>query len=238
MIQNNWLLFLIGQYPHGPLGGLASTLLISAASLLLSFPVGLLLALARVSPIRVIRAVAFFLVYFIRGIPILMLVFWAYFVVPLLTGHAVSGVTTLIVSLVIYKGVYLAEIIRGGIESLPPGQTQAATALGLGYWDRNFRVILPQALYNMLPSMLSQFISTVKDTSIGYIISAPELTFAANQVNASLMTKPFEVFALLAFIYFMLNLILSSIVRAIERRLGKSKRNEQPVSPADATQAT
>jgi len=218
VLRDHWLLFLIGQYPNGSLGGLAATLLISVLSLLLSLPVGLLLALARGSPIRVFRAMAFFLVYFIRGIPLLMLVFWAYFAVPMLTGHAVSGVTTLVVSLVIYKGVYLAEIIRGGIESLPIGQPQAATALGLGYWDTNFRVILPQALYNMLPSMLSQFISTVKDTSIGYIISAPELTFAANQVNASLMTKPFEVFTLLAFIYFVINFMLSSAVRAIESK--------------------
>ncbi len=222
ILQDNWLLFLIGQYPNGPVGGLAATLLISAVSLLLSFPVSLLLALARLSPIRGIRAAAFCLVHFVRGIPLLMLVFWAYFVVPLLTGHAVSGVTTLIVSLVFYKGAYLAEIIRGGIESLPAGQTQAATALGLCYWDRHTRVILPQAVYNMLPSMLSQFVGTVKDTSIGYIISAPELTFAANQVNTTLMTQPFEVFALVALAYFSINALLSALIGSIERRMSKS----------------
>ncbi|MBH9710605.1 ABC transporter permease subunit, partial [Burkholderia contaminans] len=100
---------------------------------------------------------------------------------------------------------YLAEIIRAGIQALPPGQQEAGRALGLSYLQTMRRVILPQALYNMLPSMLSQFVSTVKETSLAYVISVQELTYAANQINSVLLTKPFEVFALLALTYFLLN---------------------------------
>ena len=85
------------------------------------------------------------------------------------------------------------------------------------------RVILPQALYNMLPSMLSQFVSTVKETSLAYVISVQELTYAANQVNSVLLTKPFEVFALLALTYFILNFGLSSLIRLVELRIGRRR---------------
>ena len=100
----------------------------------------------------------------------------------------------MVVALVCYESAYLAEIIRAGIQALPSGQQEAGRALGLSYLQTMRRVILPQAL-NMLPSMLSQFVSTVKETSLAYVISVQELTYAANQVNSVQLTKPFEVFA-------------------------------------------
>ncbi len=91
------------------------------------------------------------------------------------------------------------------------------------------RVILPQALYNMLPSMLSQFVSTVKETSLAYVISVQELTYAANQINSVLLTKPFEVFALLALTYFILNFGLSALVHLTEKRIGSRRAGRAPV---------
>lgn len=94
------------------------------------------------------------------------------------------------------------------------------------------RIILPQAMFNMLPSMLSQFISTVKETSLAYVISVQELTYAANQVNSVLLTKPFEVFGLLALTYFVLNLSLTGLVRLTERRVEKKRLGRQMPTPA------
>ncbi|WP_268622142.1 amino acid ABC transporter permease, partial [Escherichia coli] len=131
--------------------------------------------------------------------------------------------TTMVVALVCYESAYLAEIIRAGIQALPPGQQEAGRALGLSYLQTMRRVILPQAPYNMLPSMLSQFVSTVKETSLAYVISVQELTYAANQINSVLLTKPFEVFALLALTYFILNFGLSALVHLTEKRIGSRR---------------
>src|SRR5574343_1491970 len=182
IIQDNWVLLMIGQYPNGPLGGLASTLIVSALSIVLAFPCGVLVALARISPWRVLRWPATALVYGARGIPLLMIILWVYFLVPVLIGRNVSGFTTMVCTLVIYESAFLAEIVRAGIQALPKGQMEAARALGHSYLCAMWFVILPQALYNMLPSMLSQFISTIKETTLGYVINVHELTFAASQV--------------------------------------------------------
>jgi polar amino acid transport system permease protein len=219
ILRENWLLFLIGQYPHGPIGGLAMTLFMAVLGLALSFPIAVGLALARLSPRRAISLPAQGIIHVVRGLPLIMFIFWVYFLSPLVIGRPIGGVETLIIALVLYEASYLAEIIRAGIEGLPEGQREAAHALGLGYIPTTFRVILPQALHNMLPSMVSQFVSTIKETSLGYVISAHELTFAASQVNNLLMTKPFEVYGLLALTYFALCFALTSLARLLERRL-------------------
>lgn len=231
ILQDNALLLLIGQYPHGPIGGLAATLGLAAVSLLLAFPGGILLALGRVSPYRIFYLPASAIVYVVRGLPLLMFIFWAYFFVPLIIGRPVAGATTMVVALVIYESAYLAEIIRAGIQALPAGQQEASRALGLSYMQTMRKVILPQALFNMLPSMLSQFISTVKETSLAYVIGVQELTYAANQINSVLLTKPLEVFTLLALTYFVLNFGLTCLVAFTERMIGR-KRSGQAVKVA------
>jgi polar amino acid transport system permease protein len=228
IFSENWLLFLVGQYPDGPLGGLALTLILSLAGLVLSFPLSVILALCRSGNIRALRWIATIIVYAIRGTPIVMLVFWSYFLVPTLIGHSVSGVTTLICTLIVYEAAYLSEVVRAGIESLPKGQQEASRALGLGYWRTNTYVVLPQALFNMIPSIITQFVSTIKDTSIGYVISVQEVTFSANTVNNSLLTKPFQVFAILALIYFCVCFTLTQFAQFYERRV-TSKRSRVKV---------
>ena len=223
ILQNNWLLFLVGQYPHGPIGGLVMTLFMATISLALCFPFAIGLALARLSPYRWLRLPATAIVHTVRGLPLIMFIFWTYFFSPLIIGRAVGGVETLVIALVVYEAAYLSEIIRAGIEGLPRGQTEAATSLGLRYWPTTIKVVLPQALHNMLPSMVSQFVSTIKETSLGYVISAHELTFAAAQVNNVLLTQPFEVYGILALTYFALCFALTSLARLIERRISASR---------------
>lgn len=223
ILENNWLLFLVGQYPHGPIGGLAMTLFMAALSLALCFPFAIGLALARLSPYRWLRLPATAIVHTVRGLPLIMFIFWTYFFSPLIIGRAVGGVETLVIALVVYEAAYLSEIIRAGIEGLPKGQVEAATSLGLRYWPTTIKVVLPQALHNMLPSMVSQFVSTIKETSLGYVISAHELTFAAAQVNNVLLTQPFEVYGILALTYFALCFALTSLARLIERRISAGR---------------
>jgi polar amino acid transport system permease protein len=230
-VRDDWLLLLIGQYPNGPLGGLAATLLLSVLGISLAFPLSVLVALARISPWPVLRAPATALVYTMRGVPLLMIIFWGYFLVPLLIGKVVPGFVTMVVALVVYEAAFLSEIVRAGIQSLPAGQADAARALGHSHFGAMRYVILPQALYNMMPSLLSQFVSTIKETTLGYVINVPELTFAANQINNRLLTKPFEVFFLLAVIYFVVCWSLTQLANWLERsiaakRAGKGRSRE------------
>ncbi|MBD9667100.1 amino acid ABC transporter permease [Variovorax sp. VRV01] len=219
---------LIGQYPSGPLGGLALTLILSVLGLGLAFPLSIVLALCRLSPWAILRWPSTLIVYVVRGIPLVMLVFWSYFLVPVLIGRPTSAFTTLVVTLVIYQSTYMSEIVRAGIEALPKGQTEASRSLGLSYGLTMRQVILPQALYNMLPSLISQFVSTIKETSIGYVISVHELTYSANMVNSSLLTKPLQVFVTLSLIYFVVCFALTRTARAVEQRVERRRARITP----------
>jgi len=221
LVQTYWLYFLVGQYPAGPLGGLALTLLLAASALLLALPVGVALGLARVSPWAALRWPVGTLVTVVRGIPLLMVIFWAYFFLPGVTGHKTEQFSTMLMALVLFDGVYLAEIVRAGIVAMPPGQGESARALGLGYWRTMRLVILPQALRHMLPSLVNQFISTIKETSLGYIIGLTEVSFIAAQINTQVFTKAPQVYALLGLTYFVLCFGLSRVAFVLERRLGR-----------------
>jgi polar amino acid transport system permease protein len=228
ILHDNGMLLLMGQYPNGPLGGVLCTLLISVLAVLLAFPIGVLLGLARISPWRWFSWPAACWVYVLRGIPLLMVVFWTYFCVPLLIGHNISGFATMLCTLVIYESAYIAEIVRGGIQALPGGQYEASRALGMSYLKTLRVVILPQALYNALPSLVSQLVSIIKDSTLGYVINVPELTYAANQVNNQLLTKPFQVFAIVAISYYLICFSLTWLANKLEERIARKRRNVTP----------
>lgn len=223
ILSQYWLTFLIGQYPHGPLGGLAMTVIVAVCSILFSLPIAIGLAVARVSPIRALRLASAGLVHFVRGMPLLMLIFWCYFVIPMATGYSVSGFWTLVCALTIYEAAYLSEVIRSGIQAIPAGQIEAARSMGGGYGLTMGSVVLPQALFNVLPGMTSQFISTIKETSLGYVIAVNELTFAANQVNNIVLTQPLQVFAVLASIYFVLCFALTGMLTILETAIRRRR---------------
>lgn len=221
---------LIGTFPNGPLGGLALTLVLAVTGLVCAFPLAVLVGIARTSSMRWIQWPAAAIVHTLRGLPVLMLLFWAYFVIPLVTGEAVSGVTTVICALVAYETAFLGEVIKGGIQAIPKGQVEAARSLGMGYFRTLREVVLPQALFNMIPSILNQLISLIKNTSLAYIISVNELTFSAYQINTQLLTQPFQVYFILAMTYFVICYALSALVGRLEKHI-RNKRTAA-LSPA------
>jgi polar amino acid transport system permease protein len=223
ILRDYWLLLLIGQYPNGPLGGLANTLILSALAIALAFPVSILMALARLSTWRVLRWPVTALVYVTRGVPLLMLILWTYFLIPLWTGADVPSFAIMLATLVVYQGAFLSEVVRAGIVALSVGQMDAAKALGHSYGSAMRFIILPQALYNMIPSMISTFVATIKDTTLGYVINVPDLTFAASQVNNQLLTQPFQVFLILAVVYYALCWSLTYLANAVERRIARRR---------------
>ncbi|MDM0087523.1 MULTISPECIES: amino acid ABC transporter permease [unclassified Variovorax] len=218
LIHTYWLYFLVGQYPNGPLGGLALTVILAALGLVLALPLGIVFGLARVSPYRWLRWPVTALVFVVRGIPLLMVIFWAYFFLPSVTGVKTDQFTTMLIALVVFDAVYLAEIVRAGIQGLPKGQMECARALGLGYGRAMRLVVLPQALRSMLPSLVNQFVSTIKETSLGYIIGLAEVSFIATQINTQVFTRPAEVYGILGLTYFILCFGLSRFAYWLERR--------------------
>ena len=230
ILHTYWKLLLIGSYPSGPLGGMAMTLLLSLLTMILTFPFSILLALAHSRGSASLRRWSSAWVALIRGIPLIMLIFWIYFLIPLLIGRNVSGFATMLTSLIIYETAYVSEIIRSGIEALSRGQNEAAKALGLSFVQTHLRVILPQALYNTLPSLVNQFTSIVKETSLGYVINVQEFTFAANQVDGEVLTLPFQIFFILAAGYFVVCYSLTRLAGRLENGV-KRRRASVPMAP-------
>jgi len=219
MVDKYAMYFLLGLYPKGPLGGLALTLALASAGLLLALPLGLLLGLGRISPWRALRWPVTALVFVVRGTPLLMVIFWAYFFLPSLTGVRTDRFNTMLIALVVFDAAYLAEIVRAGIQALPKGQVEAARSLGLSYLQAMRLVVLPQALRHMLPSLVNQFVSTIKETSLGYIIGLAEVSFIATQINTLVFVLPTQIYLTLGLTYFILCFGLSRLAFWLERRL-------------------
>ncbi|MBD8626912.1 MAG: amino acid ABC transporter permease [Massilia sp.] len=219
LIDTYWLYFLVGQYPDGPLGGLVLTILLSGAALLLAMPLGLMLGIARVSRRRAISLPVGGFVQLVRAVPLLLVLFWVYFFLPAVTGVKTSQAMTMLIVLVVFDSVYLAEIVAAGIRALPKGQLESARSLGLGYGQALRHVVLPQTLRHGLPSIVNQLVSTIKATSLGYIIGLSEVSFIATQINTLVFTRSVEVYLILALTYFILCFGLSRLAFLLERRL-------------------
>ncbi|MBD8542305.1 amino acid ABC transporter permease [Oxalobacteraceae sp. CFBP 8761] len=219
LIDTYWLYFLVGQYPDGPLGGLVLTILLSGAALVLAMPLGLMLGIARVSRRRAISLPVGGFVQLVRAVPLLLVLFWVYFFLPAVTGVKTSQAMTMLIVLVVFDSVYLAEIVAAGIRALPKGQLESARSLGLGYGQALRHVVLPQTLRHGLPSIVNQLVSTIKATSLGYIIGLSEVSFIATQINTLVFTRSVEVYLILALTYFILCFGLSRLAFLLERRL-------------------
>jgi len=219
LIDTYWLYFLVGQYPDGPLGGLVLTILLSGAALVLAMPLGLMLGIARVSRRRAVSLPVGAFVQLVRAVPLLLVLFWVYFFLPAVTGVKTSQAATMLIVLVVFDSVYLAEIVAAGIRALPKGQLESARSLGLGYGQALRHVVLPQTLRHGLPSIVNQLVSTIKATSLGYIIGLSEVSFIATQINTLVFTRSVEVYLILALTYFLLCFGLSRLAFLLERRL-------------------
>ena len=188
--------------------GLITTLWMSAVIVFLSFLFGNCLAAIRFSKLRVLSIPVSLYIELMRATPLLMIIFWFYFILPLLTGKAPSPMLAVLTGMVAFRSAVMAEIVRGGLRAVPRGQWEAAQASGLSpVWVLRF-VILPQAVVNMLPSLTSQSVATLKSTSLAYLLGVVELTRAGNLV-ISREYKAIEILAAVALIYLFVNLGIS-----------------------------
>ena len=186
---------------------------------------GTLLALARLSPIRPLAWLAAGYVNLMRSIPLVLVIFWFFFLVPLIL-QAVTGAErppqvgaerTALVTFVMFEAAFFCEIMRAGIQSIPKGQVHSAYALGLSYGQTMRLVVLPQAFRNMLPVLLTQTIVLFQDTSLVYVISATDFVGAAAKV-AQRDSRLVEMYLFVATVYFVLCSALSTLVRQVQKR--------------------
>ena len=223
VIWDNITYFMIGRYPHGPLGGVGLTLFLALVSCVLSFFGGLILGLLSISRNRVLRIVSTIVLNFIRGMPLLMVIFWMYFLLPALMGKTIRETNTVIVALTIFTSAYMSQIVKAGVEGIPKEQVEAAVSTGLHHWQAMVFIVLPQALRNMIPSFVNQFVSLIKDTSLAFIVGVSELTHVATQINNRTMIYPAEIFGFIAVIYFIICFAFTSLSRWLEKRLAWRK---------------
>ncbi|MEK4149522.1 MULTISPECIES: amino acid ABC transporter permease [Robertmurraya] len=209
-------------------GGFLLTLLIASVAIVISFPIGLLLALGRRSSLPVIKYFCVIYIEFIRGIPLITVLFIGQLMIPLFLGSGVeiSNVLRAMIGMTLFSAAYLAENIRGGLQSLPRGQYEAAQALGLNKTYMMTFVILPQAIRAVIPACVGQFISIFKDTSLVAIVSLTDLLGMGQKLvaNPEFLGKQMEVFVFVGFVYFIFCYLMSHVSRRLEVSLGAGHR--------------
>jgi general L-amino acid transport system permease protein len=209
-------------------GGLPLTVMLSVISLFLAFPLAVLVALGRRSRMPAIRTISVLYVELVRGVPLISVLFMASFMFPLFVprGVTVDVLVRVIAGLTLFIAAYMAETVRGGLQAVPKGQFEAADSLGLGYWQTQRLIVLPQALSMVVPSIMNTFISLFKDTSLVTIVSIYELTGAlALALNADVSWRPFklEAYFFITLIYFTGCFAMSRYSLWVEKQLAASK---------------
>ena len=205
------------------------TLLLALWGLLFGCVLGIVFGLASVVDNKISKTISAIYVNLIRGVPMIVLAYFVYFGVPfgvktiLGIKFTLSPLQAGTICLALNCGAYMSEIIRAGIQSIDPGQMEAARSLGLSYWRSMFRVVLPQAIKNMIPSIVNQFIITLKDTSILSVIGFPELVNTAKNVVASTFLS-FQTWGIVAVMYLVIILALQRVANALERRLNRGRK--------------
>ena len=204
------------------LGGLKYTLLLSLTAIVISVAVGLLVALPGLSGSRMLRGVNRVYVEVVRAVPILVLILWVYYGLPIVMGIAVSVFWAGVIALALSDSAFEAEIFRAGIQSIERGQIEASDSLGLGYIDRMRYVVLPQAIRRVLPPLGNQLVYMLKMSSLVSVIGMEELTRRANELVTS-QYRPLEIYTVLILEYLLLILVVSAGVRWLERRLATTE---------------
>ncbi len=209
-------------------GGFLLTLLIASVSIVCSFPIGVLLALGRRSKLPVVKWFCIIYIEFIRGIPLITVLFIGQLMLPLFLGNGIeiNNVMRAMTGFTLFSAAYLAENIRGGLQSLPRGQFEAAQALGLSQPKMMGFIILPQALRAVIPAMVGQFISIFKDTSLVAIVGLTDLLGMGKKLiaNPEFLGKQMEVLLFIALIYFIFCYLMSHVSKRLEVSLGLGKR--------------
>jgi general L-amino acid transport system permease protein len=212
-------------------GGLLVTLVVSVTGIVTSMPVGIALALGRRSTIPLIRIFSIAFIEFWRGVPLITVLFFATYMLPLFVpaGFTIDGLMRALIGIALFAGAYLAEVIRGGLQAIPRGQGEAASALGLSWWKTTALIILPQALRHVIPGLVNSFIALFKDTSLVSIVALFDLL---GQLRASFSdpvwatpTTAFTGFAFTGLIYFVFCFGMSRYSLFVENRLNAHRRN-------------
>ncbi|PWC12410.1 ABC transporter permease [Brenneria roseae subsp. americana] len=226
IITDNFSYLMWGTFPDGPLGGAALTLLMSLLAGIVSALLGTIMGIALAMSRGVWAAILATILGFFRAIPVIMLIFWTYFLLPILFGVDIPEITTVVCALALIASAYLAHGVKAGIVAIGRGQWQAGLSLGFTRWEVLWTIVLPQALRMMVPSFINQWISLIKDTSLAYIVGVGELTFLATQVNNRSMVYPMEVFLFVALVYFVFCLSLELLANGVNKRF--SQQEKQP----------
>jgi general L-amino acid transport system permease protein len=206
-------------------GGLLVTLVISYAGIVGSLPLGILLALGRRSDLPVVRSASVVFIEFWRGVPLITVLFFATYMLPLfLPGNwKIDGLLRVLIGVILFSAAYLAEVIRAGLQAIPRGQFEGAMALGLGYWRMMGLVILPQALRLVIPGLVNSFIALFKDTTLVLIVAIFDLLgqmrIAFADPNWATPVTLFTGFAFAGMIYFVVSFAMSRYAMFTEQRL-------------------
>jgi His/Glu/Gln/Arg/opine family amino acid ABC transporter permease subunit len=210
--------FLVVQGLLGLGGFTGGTLRLASPAIVLGFVLGIFVGIARLARTGWIRVPATLYVEFFRGVPLVMVIFWIWFIIPQLLRLPIPEYGVALTAFVLFEAAYFGEIVRAGIQSVGRGQVEAATALGLTRAQALRFVVLPQAIRNMVPSLVTQMIVLFKDTSLASIIGYVDLTKAAQIVN-NREIRPFELYLFIAVVYFVFTYSMSRVAGRFERRV-------------------
>ncbi len=203
------------------IGGLTATLLVSLCAIVLSVILGASVALAGLSRRPALRRVNRVYVELFRAIPLLVLLLWVFYGLPVIIGLQLGVFATGVLSLALSDSAFEAEVFRAGIQSVPKGQIEAAKSLGLSWYQQMRLVVMPQAIKVILPALGNQFVYVLKMSSLVSVIGLQELTRRANELNVN-EYRPLEIYTLLVGEYLLLILVVSYLVRRLERRLANA----------------
>ncbi len=206
--------------------GMAFTIQLTLLAMAGGIVLGTLLAMMRLSSIRVLALAAAGYVNLLRSIPLVLVIFWFYFLVPYIGAWAIGSSTPIrvgafassLITFVLFEACYYCEIMRAGIQSIPRGQVSAGYALGLDYWQTMSRIVLPQAFRNMLPVLLTQSVILFQDVSLVYVLSITDFVGAASKV-AQRDGRLVEMYLFVAVVYFVICFLLSRLVRRLQARI-------------------
>ena len=210
-------------------GGLLLTLVISTVGIVVSFPIGVLLALGRQSRLPIIKTLSIFYIELIRGVPLITVLFMASVILPLFFPEGINfdKLMRALIGITFFEAAYIAENIRGGLQAIPKGQYEAADALGLGYWQKMRLVILPQAIKVTIPNLVGTFISLFKDTSLVMIIGLFDLlamvTVTAN--DRDWLGMDTEGYVFVAFVFWIFTFSMSFFSKRLEKKLDTNNRD-------------
>ncbi len=200
------------------LGGIVLTFKLAAISLAGGFLLGILMGLGRLSSRKWIYYPATLYINFFRSLPLILVIFWFYFMVPFLIGRPLGDFFSAIVAFIAFEAAYFAEIVRAGIQSIPQGQVMAGYSTGLGYYETMRYIVLPQALKNMVPAIVTQCVVIFQDTSLAYVIGLKEFLRRIYLVDSREL-RSVELYLFAGFVY----LIFCSIGTIASRRLEKGQ---------------